>query len=204
MAENDMTHIYALGVAVLLASLLLASSVYMSVNALNDAIAKKNFAVNVQGGTGTAGGSAAGAQNGGSQAAPSTGRVTDVGPAAGNYKETTEPACIENGKLIVRAYTTSWCPHCTWEKPVLQKALAPFGDKVDLRIMDVDTGGASAAEMELWKRYNPDGSIPTVVIGCKYYQVGSGETLGEQGEIDAIQDLACKALGESAPAGVCS
>jgi hypothetical protein len=62
----------------------------------------------------------------------------------------------------------------------------------------------NSTEQALWQRYNPDGSIPTIVVGCKYYQVGSGESLGEDGELAVIKKVICAALGSDAPQGVCS
>lgn len=191
---------YVIGIAVILAALLISASVYVSANNVvasannvADVLSKKSFAVNVQGS--------------GQQAAPTTpttpttpaSSLTEVGTVAGNYIETTEPVCKDANALSVKMFATSWCPHCAWEKPVLTNATAAFGDKVKLEVFDVDLQALSAADDAMYQKYNPSGTIPTIVLGCKYYKIGSGETLGAEGEAAAIKQLICKSLGSDAP-----
>ncbi len=55
--------------------------------------------------------------------------------------------------------------------------------------------------MEVFQKYST-GGIPTLVLGCQYYRVGSGETAGEEQEIKDLTGLICK-LTNNQPAEIC-
>jgi len=147
--------------------------------------------------------------DGSQEGAPATegsqlGPVTDVQTVIGDYTETTEATCkTADGKLIVRFYGATYCPHCTWEKPVFNGAVSKFNETVDERLYMLDADVVSDDEVTLWQRYNSAGSVPTIIIGCKYYRIGSGESIGEDAEADAITKLICAQLGSNAP-GFCT
>jgi|GEM_PF-1870746 len=196
---------YIIGIAVILAALLVSTTIYISMNGLQETMAKLKLTVPAQTAAPAAAAPAAAAPAAAAPAAaaPAATGVQSIGKIAGNFQETKETVCMNGSKPIVYMFTTSWCPHCTWEKPVMKKAVELFGDNVDLRIYDVDVAQPPAADMAVYQKFNPDGSIPTIVIGCKYFQIGSGETLGEAGEIAVIKKAICASFGTNAPA-VCA
>jgi thiol-disulfide isomerase/thioredoxin len=117
--------------------------------------------------------------------------------ADGNFNQITDAEiCQENGKPIVYFFGSESCPHCIWEKPVISAVAKKFGSAISYH-ENVDNG----KEMDVFNKYST-GSIPTVIIGCKYYRVGSGESAGEQSETATLTKLICDITGNQ-PAAVC-
>jgi len=115
----------------------------------------------------------------------------------GNFKEVVgAEVCKENDKPIVYFFGSATCPHCTWEKPIVQEIVAKFGDKISYH-ENVDT----QTDNDIFSRYST-GSIPTIVLGCKYYRVGSGEAAGEDSEKQTLTKLICDLTGNQ-PSGAC-
>ncbi|MCK9446012.1 thioredoxin family protein [bacterium] len=104
--------------------------------------------------------------------------------------------CKENDKPIVYFFGSTTCPHCTWEKPILQSVVSQFGDAISYH-ENIDTD----KDQDIFSKYST-GSIPTLVIGCKYYRVGSGEPAGEASEKESLKKVICRATG-NLPASVC-
>ncbi len=135
--EDDKTHIYSLGVAVILASLLLSAAVYFSVNSLAGEIARKNFQVTVNGGTGTAGGT--GAQNAGQQAAPSPSAAPSA--AAGeqqrvNVDMSGRPSRgAADAKLTIVEFSDFECPYCGAAQPTIAQIEKDYAGKVKVVFM---------------------------------------------------------------------
>ncbi|MFA5076452.1 MAG: thioredoxin family protein [Patescibacteria group bacterium] len=111
--------------------------------------------------------------------------------------------CEENGKPVVYLFTTTWCPHCTWIKDtfdaVVSKAVA--AGQIVAYHWEIDTGDDTltpavettfpAAAQAVYQEFNPNGSIPTFVFGCKYYRVGNGhesadDLAAEKAEFEAL------------------
>jgi len=94
--------------------------------------------------------------------------------------------CTEDGKPIIRMYSTTTCPHCQWVKDTFDttmKELMAEGKIVayhwELDINDNTlTSEKEAAvppeEFDIYRDFNPRGTVPTFVFGCKYYRVGNG------------------------------
>ncbi|MFA5108297.1 MAG: thioredoxin family protein [Candidatus Micrarchaeia archaeon] len=203
--------LYVFSLVLLVCAAILSGAIWFSINSLSSSVSAveqtilaKNFAINVNGSVqGKTNNTVAPTptQPTPSQPTPTpTAKITDVKTVDGNFKQTTEAVCKNGSAVIVRMFTTTWCPHCVWEKPVMKAVTSTFGDKVDLRIYDVDVQGQTpASEEAIWAKYNPGGSIPTLVIGCKYYKIGSGESIGEDTEKAAIRKIICEELGTDAP-----
>jgi len=104
--------------------------------------------------------------------------------------------CMENGKPIVYFFGSSTCPHCKWEEPVLKSVIDQFGDAVSYH-ENID----SEKDMDIFSKYST-GSVPTLVVGCKYYRVGSGEAAGEESEKTSLKKVICMATG-NLPASIC-
>lgn len=94
--------------------------------------------------------------------------------------------CVQDGKPVIRLYSTTWCPHCKWIKSSFNKVVQEYvaADKIVARhwVLDINDDDFTSlkesviptAEMKIFEQFNPQQSIPTFVFGCKYYRVGNG------------------------------
>jgi len=128
----------------------------------------------------------------------SNGTVENTGAEIeGGFKEAKDTEiCKENDKPIIYFFGSKNCSHCVWEKPILQNVINQFGDAVSYH-ENIDT----EKDYDVFSRYST-GSVPTLVIGCKYYRVGSGEAAGEASEKESLRKVICKVTGNQ-PASVC-
>ncbi len=128
------------------------------------------------------------------QAQPAVAEETDT--TLGSFSISSDEICAEDGKPIVYFFGAETCPHCKWEYPILNAVIEKFKEAVSYHDnKDKET------EMDVFNKYST-GGIPTIVIGCKYYRVGSGESGGEEEEIKNLTALTCKITGSN-PAEVC-
>ncbi|MBN2331000.1 MAG: hypothetical protein JXC85_04230 [Candidatus Aenigmarchaeota archaeon] len=107
-----------------------------------------------------------------------------------------EPVCTVDGKPVVYLFSTTWCGHCGWIKDTFDSTVKEYVDagKIVAYHYQIDTGDDTLTEevetsvpdsdMAVYSRFNPRGSIPTFVFGCKYYRVGNG--------FESQQDLAAE------------
>ncbi|MFA5714720.1 MAG: thioredoxin family protein [Candidatus Paceibacterota bacterium] len=120
---------------------------------------------------------------------------TDV---EGGFKEITDlEVCKENDKPIVYFFGSSGCPHCKWEEPILKSVVEQFGSTISYH-ENID----SETDQDVFSKYNATGSVPMLVIGCKYYRMGSGEASGEEAEKTALKQVICRATG-NLPENIC-
>jgi len=116
----------------------------------------------------------------------------------GGFKEAADTEiCKENEKPIVYFFGSENCPHCVWEHPILKEVADQFGDSIIFK-ENIDTD----ADQDLFLKYSPQGSIPAIVVGCKYYRVGSGEGSGEETEKENLKKIICKATNNQ-PSSIC-
>lgn len=92
----------------------------------------------------------------------------------------------DEGKPIIRLFSTTWCPHCQWVKSTFDNTVQEYVNAglIEAYHWEVDTydnaltqgieGTIPQSEVSVFRNYNPEGSIPTFVMGCKYYRVGNG------------------------------
>lgn len=123
-------------------------------------------------------------------------------PVAGNstigsFTATTDELLAENGKPIVYFFGSTSCPHCTWEKPIIQKVMAKFSGVISYH-ENID----SDKDQTVFSKYST-GGIPTIIIAGKYFRVGSGENSGEATETSNLTALVCKVTGNK-PEAVCN
>ena len=119
------------------------------------------------------------------------------------FQETGDELCAtEDGKPIIRMFSTSWCPHCKWIRETYTETLESYGGKIQGHLWELDTNddlftpkkeSVPPSELELFNTYNPEGSIPTFVFGCQYVRVGNGYEVegnlaAEINEFNAIID----------------
>jgi len=124
----------------------------------------------------------------------------ELASTIGSFSVTKEEICQEDGKPLVYFFGSASCPHCTWEHPILEKVTAKFDDSISTHLYmdDFET------DKQIWNKYGQihSGSVPFIVLGCRYVQVGSGENLGEEEETKALTALMCK-LTEGEPKEIC-
>ena len=94
--------------------------------------------------------------------------------------------CTEGGKPVVYLFSASWCPHCKWINDTYNKVVAEYekAGKIKAYHFDAETGDnllTSEVESQMtdgaksaYEEFNPEGSIPTFVFGCKYFRIGNG------------------------------
>jgi len=115
----------------------------------------------------------------------------------GSFLVSKNEICKENEKPIVYFFGSEGCSHCVWEKPIMGKVANDFEGYISFH-NNID----SDADSSVFFQYS-DGGIPTLVFGCKYYRVGSGEQAGEESETKVLTALLCKLTGNQ-PSNVCS
>jgi len=120
----------------------------------------------------------------------------ETGKAAGDFSISSDEVCLEEGKPIVYFFGSTSCPHCQWEDPVVKEAMAKFEGYISFH-NNID----SEADADIFQKYST-GGIPTLVLGCKYYRVGSGENAGKDQEIADLTELVCE-LTNNQPAEAC-
>ncbi|MDP2665906.1 MAG: hypothetical protein Q8P05_00170 [Candidatus Diapherotrites archaeon] len=103
--------------------------------------------------------------------------------------------CTQDGKPIIRLYSTTTCPHCRWINSTFNGVMDEYMNvgKIVAMHWDVDArndqftpgldGAVPPEETKLFESFNPNFSVPTFVFGCKYFRVGNAyET---QNDVDA-------------------
>ena len=94
-----------------------------------------------------------------------------------------------DGKPVIRLFSTTWCPHCTWVGPTYNRVVKEYVDagkivayhwEVDISddtLTPIAEGAVPDSETSVFRKFNPRGTIPTFVFGGKYYRVGTGYEL---------------------------
>jgi thiol-disulfide isomerase/thioredoxin len=117
----------------------------------------------------------------------------------GNFTEIVgAEVCKENEKPTIYFFGSTTCPHCEWEKPIVQEVVAKFGDLISYH-ENVDNQN----DADIFSKYSATGSIPAIVIGCQYYRIGSGEGAGEDSEKQTLTKLICNLTGNQ-PESICN
>jgi len=122
---------------------------------------------------------------------------TETSATVGNFMTKGEEICKENGKPVIYFFGLDTCPHCQWEHPILQKVLKNFEGLISFH-----DNPNSQGDTEIFSQYS-DGGVPTLVFGCKYYRLGSGESDGEAKETQNLTAMLCK-LTDNKPSEICS
>jgi len=116
----------------------------------------------------------------------------------GNFIVSSDAPCSEDGKPIFYFFGSQSCSHCQWEHPIVQKVAKQFEGVISFHD-NYDNG----KDQEVFSKYSAEGYIPALVIGCRYYRVGAGETDGEEAETQNLTALLCK-ITNNQPGSVCS
>ena len=123
-----------------------------------------------------------------------SGSVNTTPIQGSSFSSTGDSVLLDSaGKPYVIMFSTTWCPHCQWVKPVFNNLTQEsFADQIDLQHWDLDTGDNELTPqvetevpsdiLDIYNHYNPSGSIPTFVFGGKYLRIGTGyESQGDAG-----------------------
>ncbi len=115
-----------------------------------------------------------------------TGRVTiERNVGSGTFLEKEGEICMQDGKPVIRMFSTSWCPHCAWIRKTFTTVVSDYVQqgKIVAYEWDVDTQDnlltsnneryLPKQEKDIFLQFNPDGSVPTFIFGCKYYRIGN-------------------------------
>ncbi|MDO8524430.1 MAG: thioredoxin family protein [bacterium] len=120
----------------------------------------------------------------------------------GEFSVSKDEVCLENGKPIVYFFGEDKCPHCVWEHPIVQKVANQFQGLISFH----DNMNNISKDIDIFTKYSPSGSVPVLVIGCKYYRVGTVEPETAEGALEAennLVSLVCQ-LTNNQPSGLCT
>jgi len=101
--------------------------------------------------------------------------------------------CKEEGKPIVRMFSTTSCSHCQWVKPAFDEVAKKYVDENKITAYHWEWGYAEktgaqtgdntltpafegtvpASEEKVFQQFSPNTSVPLFVIGCRYYRIGN-------------------------------
>ena len=110
--------------------------------------------------------------------------------------------CMEDGKPIIRLFSTTWCPHCQWISDTFDEVVQTYVDDglIVAHHWELDTGDDTLTiqveqavpddEMAVFLDFNPEESIPTFVFGCKYYRIGTAYEQENDLEAEAAEFMA--------------
>lgn len=108
------------------------------------------------------------------------------GQEGSTFRATSEPVCKEDGKPIIRLYSTTWCPHCKWIKDTYGSVVEEYAgqgkikayhwqlDTNDDELTPDEEGSIPDSELSMFNKYSPNRGVPLFVFGCKYIRMGNG------------------------------
>jgi subtilisin-like proprotein convertase family protein/rhodanese-related sulfurtransferase len=92
----------------------------------------------------------------------------------------------EDGKPVIRLYSTTWCPHCIWIGDTFDEVVIEYvqaGEIVayhwELNTKDNTLTATVETEIpqsdwDVFNTYSPDIKVPAFVFGGKYWRIGNG------------------------------
>ena len=125
--------------------------------------------------------------------------------------------CTEDGKPIIRMFSTTTCPHCRWINDTFNGVMNEYmsAGKIVAYHWDADLGNNQftperetvlpESEIAILRNANPEMSVPTYVFGCKYWRVGNpyestNDLDAEAAEFKAVIEKLLVEVSPSAPA----
>lgn len=92
--------------------------------------------------------------------------------------------CKDGDKPMVFLFSTTWCPHCQWISDAFDSWAKENSDKIAAYHWEIDTNDNTLTDdaeseipqdhMDIYNEFNPGGSIPTFVFGCRFGRIGNG------------------------------
>jgi thiol-disulfide isomerase/thioredoxin len=111
-----------------------------------------------------------------------------VGRSEGSFIET-DALITSQGKPVIFFFGTTQCSHCRWEKRPFLEVATEFGELISVHFYELDIATPTVDDTEVLTNLEVGGRIPVIVIAGKYYRVGSGENMGEEGEKEVLRYL---------------
>lgn len=119
------------------------------------------------------------------------------------FKITDEEVCKEDGKPLIRSFTTSKCEQCGWIEETFISTIEPYVSDGDIIAYnwELDTGDNKVtaqkessipkSEVAIFKKLSPSLEVPAFIFGCKYVRMGAGyfdenDLAKERSEFDLI------------------
>jgi len=128
----------------------------------------------------------------------------------GHFSVTKDEVCKKDEKPVIYFFGGSFCPHCQWNHPIVQKVAKEFADQVIFRDNMDKLNDLSGDDKEVYDKYQAihGGAVPFLVFGCKYLRLGSGEDMqakdgGKAAEEKNLTALLCK-LTDNQPEKICA
>ena len=118
------------------------------------------------------------------------------------FNDNSGDICMEDGKPVIRMFSTTWCPHCQWAADAFDEVAQMYVDDglIVAHHWELDTGddtltaqveeSVPESEEAVYNMFNPDYKIPTFVFGCRYYRIGTGHELEDDLEAEAAEFMA--------------
>lgn len=129
--------------------------------------------------------------------------VQDIEPSSiETFSSADNEICRDDGKPIIRLFSTTWCSHCQWIADTYDAVAEMYIDDGEIVAYhwELDTGddmltdqveqSVPDSEIAVFTEFNPRESIPTFVFGCKYYRVGNGHELADDLSAEAAEFMA--------------
>lgn len=110
----------------------------------------------------------------------------ETGKTIGNFSISNDEICLEDNKPVIYFFGSENCPHCSWERPVIEEVASKFEGYISFH-----NNTNTESDMDIFQKYST-GGVPTLVLGCKYYRVGSGENAGAEQESTDLTKLICE------------
>jgi len=123
------------------------------------------------------------------------------------------PICKEDGKPVIRMYSTTWYPENDWIGEIFENVVNEYiqEGKIVAYHWQIDTGDNTLteeieenvpdSEIDILKQFDPDMSIPAFIFGCKYYRIGTrykSEENGAEKEAQEFRNVIDEILNEGA------
>jgi thiol-disulfide isomerase/thioredoxin len=120
------------------------------------------------------------------------------------FRDTGADICLEDGKPVIRLFSTTRCPQCNWVKDTFDSVAKEYVDKglIVAYHWELDTGDNTItpeiegevpnSEVGIFQSFS-GGYVPAYSMGCRYVRVGNGhkqEGLGaEEAEFRAVIEM---------------
>jgi thiol-disulfide isomerase/thioredoxin len=127
----------------------------------------------------------------------------DIEPSSiETFESVSGDICTEDGKPIVRLFSTTWCLHCQWIGDTFDAVVQMYVDEglIVAHHWEVDIGDDTLTsqveqavpddETAVFDEFNQQESIPTFVFGCKYYRIGTAYEQENDLESEAAEFMA--------------
>jgi thiol-disulfide isomerase/thioredoxin len=129
-----------------------------------------------------------------------------------SFTDNGKDICLSGGKPVVRLFSTTWCPHCSWIKATFDSVIKEYvnAGKIEAYHWELDSkdntmtpeveSDVPSSEMQIFGSGNPSGYVPFYSFGCKYERIGNnyeGKTDGLVNEEKDFRELIEKLISDS-------